>query len=126
MLEDEIDKEDLPSFNVAKKFYRACMNEQAIERAGIKQLHQLFKQMGGWPILEGEDWDSDNFVWTKAVRNLRAFGVNFDFFFNITVDIDREHPERYILGVSIQHSTKVFLRHNLIFRYMIDSIALRK
>jgi len=79
------------------------MNEQAVEKAGLSTLIELFNQMGGWPILVGENWNTKNFVWTRTKndRNLRAFGVNFDFFFNVTVDVDREKPEKYILGVNV-------------------------
>ncbi|CAG9766813.1 unnamed protein product [Ceutorhynchus assimilis] len=99
MLEEDIDKDDLASVNLAKTFYKTCMNLPAIEKAGLSRLEQLFKQIGGWPILEDDDKEWDNFVWSKAAGVLRAFGVNFDFFFNVTVEVDRENPERYILGI---------------------------
>ncbi|XP_066261610.1 neprilysin-2-like [Euwallacea similis] len=98
MLEEEILPEDLSSFKLAKRFYRACMSERAIDMGGLNRVLELFNQMGGWPILV-EDWNPDNFEWTKAIRNLRAFGANFDFFFNVTVEVDREKPDRYILGI---------------------------
>ncbi|KAL1490286.1 hypothetical protein ABEB36_013005 [Hypothenemus hampei] len=99
MLEEEIKDDDMPSFNLAKKFYRACMNEGAIEKAGLSRLSTLFEWMGGWPVLDGDDWDAEKFNWAKAIKNLRDFGVNFDFFFNLTVEVDKEQPDRYILGI---------------------------
>lgn len=90
------------------------MNEQAVERGGLSTLIELFNQMGGWPILVGENWNAKNFVWTRAIRNLRAFGVNFDFFFNVTVDVDREHPDEYILGVYFINLQKIKVLKNIL------------
>lgn len=95
------------------------MNEQAVEKAGLSTLIELFNQMGGWPILVGENWNAKNFVWTRAIRNLRAFGVNFDFFFNVTVDVDRENPEKYILGVNFRIFQRIL--KTKIEKYFVDS-----
>ncbi|KAJ8929161.1 hypothetical protein NQ314_018185, partial [Rhamnusium bicolor] len=99
MLEQPIQQEDSGAFNLAKKFYRACMNETAIEAEGLKKIKQIFKQIGGWPTLDGNNWRKSEFDWKEAVHKLRRLGVNFDFFFSITVDRDKKNDSRYILGI---------------------------
>ncbi|XP_076260621.1 neprilysin-2-like [Rhynchophorus ferrugineus] len=99
MLQEAPDNTDNPTFNLAKKFYKTCMNEKAIEQQGLRKIEKIFKEIGGWPILEGPDWDSEKFDFIKAVRILRNNGINTDFFFNISVEVDREKLDRYILVI---------------------------
>lgn len=101
-LEQPIQLEDPKAFNLAKKFYRACMNETAIELEGLKKLKQIFEQIGGWPTLEGNNWNEEDFDWMKALHKLREIGVNFDVFFRVSIDRDKRNISRHILGVSIR------------------------
>lgn len=101
MLEQPIQMEEPRAFNLAKKFYRACMNESAIEVEGLKKIKQIFEEIGGWPTLLGSNWQEERFQWVNAVHKLRQIGINFDVFFRITVDKDKANNSRYVLGVSI-------------------------
>ena len=48
----------------AGKTYKACMNETLRNAAGTNPLKNTLKQIGGWPILEGNNW---NTTWREAV-----------------------------------------------------------
>ncbi|KAJ8979359.1 hypothetical protein NQ317_010132, partial [Molorchus minor] len=110
MLERPTQPQDPMAFNLAKKFYRSCMNESAIEAEGFKNIKQVFRQMGGWPTLEGSNWRREEFDWKEAVYKLRGMGANFDFFFRVSVDRDKKDGSRYILGAHhmLQTEEEVF------------------
>nr|XP_023018365.1 neprilysin-2-like [Leptinotarsa decemlineata] len=99
MLELPIHTEDPRSLNIAKKFYRACMNESAIEEEGLKKIKQIFVRLGGWPTLQGNNWREDQFDWMDAVHKLRKLGVNSHVFFRVSVDRDEGDDSRYVLGI---------------------------
>lgn len=104
MLEQPIQIEDARTFNLAKKFYRACMNESSIETGGLEKMKQIFQQIGGWPTLEGNKWREEGYHWTTAVLKLREIGINYDVFFRVSVDKSRGENSTYVLGVSIKYT----------------------
>lgn len=91
---------DMKALNVAKKFYKACLDESAIKSQGLNKMREIFRQIGGWPTLEGDNWNEERFDWIKCIGKLAELGVNFDVFFKITVDRDKGDGPRYVLGVS--------------------------
>jgi membrane metallo-endopeptidase-like protein 1 len=99
MLAEPIQSADPVGFNLAKKFYRACMNESAIEAEGLERMKQIFKQIGGWPTLNGNNWRKDLFNWKDAVYKLRQVGINFEFFLILSVQRDKAHSDRHILNL---------------------------
>ncbi|XP_050509792.1 neprilysin-2-like isoform X2 [Diabrotica virgifera virgifera] len=100
MLERPILREDPKSFNTAKKFYRACMNETAIARQGLKKIKEILEMSVGWPTLHGYNWDDKKFDWMESVHKLRQLGVSSDVFFRVTVEKDdRGANSRYVIGI---------------------------
>ncbi|XP_045483714.1 neprilysin-2-like [Harmonia axyridis] len=98
MLEQPDHKDD--ALGQAKIFYSACMNQSAVESDGLKWMKQIFARMGGWPILEGEDWNEEEFDWKETVHKLRQMGINFEFFINLSVERDKKDPAEYVLQLS--------------------------
>ncbi|XP_044761824.1 neprilysin-2-like [Coccinella septempunctata] len=101
---EQADLSDEP-LGQAKKFYRACMNESALETDGLKWMKQIFRRMGGWPILEGDNWNEQEFDWQQAVHKLRRMGVNFEFFIDVSVERDKKDPTKYVLQLSDPYKT---------------------
>ncbi|CAH1113439.1 unnamed protein product [Psylliodes chrysocephalus] len=128
MLQAPIRSEDSKAFNVAKKFYRACLNETAIAREGLEKIKQIFELIGGWPTLKGYNWKEETFDWTEALHKLRELGLNFDVFFRITVDRDQggeraTRGSRYILQIhEIPYSQMEFGSEvkSMVFEYMVQ------
>ena len=46
---------------MARNVYKACMDLDKIEEVGLDPLKTMLKQMGGWPVLEGQTWNEDSF-----------------------------------------------------------------
>ncbi|KAF5269286.1 hypothetical protein FQR65_LT02587 [Abscondita terminalis] len=50
-----------------RKVYDLCSNSTANDNDGIKNANQFFKQLGGWPLLEGNGWNQSRFECDVAV-----------------------------------------------------------
>lgn len=107
LLESELKEGNFPAYNVAKKFYRSCMNESSIQKDGLKKTKLLFKQIGGWPTLDGTNWREEQFDWKKSVYRLRRVGIHFEIFFTMNLETDKKDASKYILSVSGSHSVGV-------------------
>ena len=47
------------------------MDLNKIEEVGLDPLKTMLKQMGGWPVLEGNTWDETKFNWIDTVYTFR-------------------------------------------------------
>jgi Peptidase family M13 len=58
-----------PLISTLSDVYKACMDEERIERTGLGPLLDMLKQLGGWPVLSSPDqpWDENNFDWMQTV-----------------------------------------------------------
>ena len=41
-------------FTMARNVYKACMDLDQIEEVGLDPLKTMLREMGGWPVLEGD------------------------------------------------------------------------
>lgn len=101
LISKKVDKHDLAPFVMAKKLYKACMNTKWIEELGLKPMHQIMKQLGGWPVIVGDDWDS-KYEWSlmKAMKDFRKFGFSLDYIFELSIDTDLKNSSARIIYVS--------------------------
>lgn len=101
LLEQPLSSSDHAYFTAAKRFYSSCMNDTARDREGVTKIKEIFKQIGGWPILETY-WSASSFDWKQATSTLRRNGINFELFIKMSVDrdIDRDKSDMNILYVS--------------------------
>ena len=51
-----------------------------IEKKGLQPLQQKLKKMGGWPVLEGDDWDPSSFTFKDSVYRFRQNGYSESYF----------------------------------------------
>ena len=52
------------------------MNTSSIEEHSLTELKELLDELGGWPVVEGEDWDGEEFKWWDL--SLRASAAGLD------------------------------------------------
>ena len=87
LLEDPILEDDSNSTKAVKMLYKSCMNTggfylerretkpsdvvvvvdaDKIEERVEEPLVTLLASMGGWPVLEGDNWNQDTFDWVEV------------------------------------------------------------
>lgn len=112
MIEEPVHEEEPQPFQLTKNLYKACMNKSAIETDGLTTIKEILLKLGGWPALEGDNWDEDSFDWKQAIYNYRETGYSIDYLIDFSVGIDLKNSSRRIIDVSM-HSSICLRFHNL-------------
>ncbi|XP_066143642.1 neprilysin-2 isoform X1 [Euwallacea fornicatus] len=133
MIEEPIKDGEPKPFQLTKKLYKACMNKTLIESDGLKTIQTILKYLGGWPALEGAQWNEGNFDWRQSVYKFRKVGYSVDYFMDFSVGIDvKNSTKRTIdldqasLGLRREFLTKG-MNEKLVkayYNYMVDIAVL--
>lgn len=107
MIEEPVQPNEPKPFQLTKKLYRACMNKTLIEQEGLRTIHQILKDLGSWPVLEGANWDEGSFDWRKSVYKFRVMGYSVDYFMDFSVGVDVKNSTKRIIDVSSTSCTKI-------------------
>jgi len=73
---------------------------EGIEKVGNAPLALLLKQMGGWPVIEGDNWDESKFDWLDTLIAYRQNGFSHDLFMDLSVTPDFRNNTRHVIDVS--------------------------
>ncbi|XP_049796462.1 neprilysin-2-like isoform X4 [Schistocerca nitens] len=91
-IEEELTEAVVPrSLQLARDFYRACMNKPQIESRGVVPLQRVLQELGGWPAVEGDSWDEAGFDWRQSVYRFRRAGFSTDYFIKFSVETDHRN-----------------------------------
>jgi len=60
LLEDKPLAEDFESYQLARDYFKSCIDEEKREELGIKPLLSKLREFGGWPVLEGKEWQQED------------------------------------------------------------------
>lgn len=82
-----------------RNFYRSCLNISAIEKIGDTPLHLALKRFGGWPIIDGSNWNASNFDWIDTLIKFREHGFNHDVLIDLSVMPDYRNNTRHIIDL---------------------------
>ena len=57
------------------------MKTETIEARGLQPLLNVLQALGGWPLLEGDSWNSgaEKFDWFRLVWRFRQLGYSVDY-----------------------------------------------
>ncbi|XP_035226354.1 neprilysin-2-like [Stegodyphus dumicola] len=78
-----------PDFIVKlKALYDSCTDSERREVEGIEPLKKALKKLGGWPVVEGGNWDETSFDWMNTTFRLREMGQNDDTLVTMYVNED--------------------------------------
>jgi len=61
----------------------------------------LLKKLGGWPVLEGDDWDAGSFTWLQSVYKFKEVGFSVDYFLDFSVTTDLKNSTKRTIDVKI-------------------------
>ncbi|XP_035210388.1 neprilysin-2-like, partial [Stegodyphus dumicola] len=84
LLEKELAGNEPNFIRILKEMYDSCMDVERIENESSKPLEKVLKNLGGWPVVEGEKWNSCAFDWIDTVIQLRNMGYKY----NTLIDVD--------------------------------------
>lgn len=71
-----------------------------IEERGLKPLVDIQDEMGGWPVVKGDDWDESKWTWQQSVKDFRKRGYSTDYIFDFSVGTDLKNSSRRIIDVN--------------------------
>lgn len=77
------------------------MFKELIEKQGLEPLKEILKELGGWPVLEGEDWKDNNFNWTNIITKHRQIGEIIFYFIELKIGNDEDNNTRSMIQVTI-------------------------
>ncbi|KAF2900246.1 hypothetical protein ILUMI_05943 [Ignelater luminosus] len=133
IFEESIKEEELKPFVLVKTLYKICMNTTALEADGLSTIKKIIKEVGGWPVLEGADWNEDSFDWKKSTYTFRKYGLSIDNFINfafahdaknsskLTITLDQ--PQLDVAKVNMMEGFKDELVKTY-YEYMVDLAVL--
>lgn len=107
MIEEPIQENEPKPFKLTKRLYQACMNKSLIEADGLTTIKEILKQLGGWPVLEGDKWSEGDFDWRQSVYKFRKAGYSVDYFIDFSVGIDLKNSTQRIIDVSALKCCKI-------------------
>ncbi|CAG0902422.1 unnamed protein product [Cyprideis torosa] len=84
------------TFLPVKNAYKSCMNISQIEKVGGDPILKLLHVIGGWPVLDGDDFDEESFNWINVIYKIRQTGMNIDYLFDVGIVEDPKETEHRI------------------------------
>jgi len=99
LLQGDITAAEPKPFRLVKSLYQSCMNQGMIEQRGLTTLKNILKKLGGWPLLEGENWDQEGFRWFNMVYKFREVGFSVDYLVDFSVTADLRNSSWRILDL---------------------------
>src|SRR5699024_1380281 len=100
LLKKPITAADIRPFVLAKTFYQACMNTTEIEANSLQKFTGIIKNTGGWPVVEGNEWNEENFDWISTSYKFMKIGLTPYMILNFQMQPDITNSTRNVLFVS--------------------------
>ena len=63
-------------FQQVRNFYHSCMDKETIENNSVNELKEILTNVGGWPVLEGQNWNGGDFKWNELASRLSQEGLD--------------------------------------------------
>jgi len=98
-------------FESVRNLYHSCMDKEDGERS-VKQMKYMLKHIGGWPVVEGTNWNNTNFSWYKLVEDLNGHGLDSGAYIMLYISSDENDTNRTHLEVganSLSNNPKGYL-----------------
>lgn len=71
-----------------KRFYQSCMDVKAMDEEGSEPFKKLLEELGGWPVVEGQQWREEDFDLNELIIKCMDLGFPFQWFFEVTFSND--------------------------------------
>lgn len=90
---------DPKPFRLPRLMFKSCMDKDRIEEQGLDPLLNVLKKMGGWPLLEGNNWKETEFRWFDMVYKFREAGYSVDYLVDFSVITDLKNSSWRVLDL---------------------------
>lgn len=87
---------------------------EQLENNSEREFLTILKNLGGWPVLEGESWKEENFDWKKSIQKFDKTGYSDSYFLSYSIEAAMKNNSYRMIFVSFTQSFKLFLQ-NLFF-----------
>lgn len=69
---------------------------------GIQPLVDILEMFGGWPVVKGDDWNSENWNWIEMNKQMFKNGLPDDLILECRIRTDFENSSKRIIQVKFQ------------------------
>lgn len=106
---------------MVKELYALCMNQTQIEEYGLQPLVDIHATLGGWPCVEGDNWNPNStWNWRDGTRDLLHAGFGHAYLFVISIDTDMRNSSRKRIVVCKLNKNEFDLRSVDIFTLLLN------
>lgn len=102
IIEDEIDPNESRVFTLIKQLHRSCMNRTAVEAFGLRPFKEILQQIGGWPVIEGEQWNETAWDWIESIQRMRDIGLTTNYLLATSVGAHLKNSSTRSLRVKLK------------------------
>ncbi|KAF5287392.1 hypothetical protein FQA39_LY15930 [Lamprigera yunnana] len=99
IIEEPTSKDELKTFTLVKNLYQVCMDTEAIEKNAVPTVNEILKDIGGWPVLEGKQWNEDKFDWKWSIFKFRKHGLSTDNFMSFNLYPDFKNSSKRLINI---------------------------
>jgi len=130
LFESSAGTDEPDSYQSVRDFYASCMDEEYIEDHGKEELSKIVKELGGWPVLMGEKFNEDKFVWQKLSEKANRLGLSTGKIVSVSISTNYDDSTKRImeidqasLGLEREYLIKGFEDKDVqaYYRYMVDT-----
>jgi len=72
-----------------------------IEKVGNTPILKVLSDLGGWPVIEGPEWDKEKFDWLQSLIDYRNLGFSHDILMDLSVTPDFRNNTQHIIDVRL-------------------------
>jgi len=133
LFEAESDDSEPRIYKDVRNLYKSCMDTERIELRSVTELRDLLARLGGWPVVEGEDWRHEDFTWHDLSIRASREGMDTGRIMNIGIGTNPADSERRMIkfdqfspGLSREYLIKGFDDDDVqaYYNYMINMAVL--
>ncbi|XP_044588311.1 neprilysin-2-like [Cotesia glomerata] len=114
-------------FKFISDFYYSCENinnyHRYIDEDDTDLLNEIISKLGGWPVIEGNEWNETDFNWEDYVERAISIGPIVDDFYHLNIDL-KERVVKFTLDLPVMRDSESDISNNKLsnayFKFMSD------
>lgn len=99
--EDPVEESPFKTDKLLRVHYKSCMNLVRIEKESLPYAKEIFKDLGGFPVIEGDSWDkhANGFNWWDMASKLPKNGIDTDVILKFSVGVDPKNTKSMAMSL---------------------------